>query len=413
MELLDLPPELVALILEHLTGRQLRFFPTSLLLISKAWYCVALPVYLASLPITAIYLSSDDLELIPPPQTPIAEAIAAKTTRLSIRLVGHPSKQIAQKPWHHCGHGQSSTASDHDEGEIIEGRSGWDYWFSVGPVNTSNTEGGRQAYLWHTEDHQLQPWMQITNNRLSRVSGILRLCKNLKDFSFEASSEDDPGLGPRWDYLLGSSFKKIIKNLPHIGLNNLTLDTCGSALATSREDRTPIHLCPLLASRLPDFQRVRIRMRHICPDILDLSTNLSDTPSRLRSLMIRLSLPFFPEATYENHNGKIEFDPEICPSYQSLHNHRPQQPLYKTMIKAGEKFAKEMKGLDMLRISYRPQEGSGINLELADCVIRRVLYEPSENFTYEDDGRAWEGGEDVDRELWDGGPLVDIGDEEI
>ena len=407
MALLDLPPELLTFILKHLGAKEIRS-SVQYLLISKAWYRVALPVYLSELSLSTVYLSSHDLELIPPPQTPLADLIAAKIERLSVRLVGHPSKQIAQKAWHHCAYGISDTASSDDNDEIVEDKSGWDYWMIVGPVATSNLEGGRQAYLWHTEEHQLHPWMKRVNLRLSRLSGILPLCRNIEEFSLEASSEDDPALGPRWDYLLGSTFKKIIRSLP-VGLKKLTIDTCGSALASSLQDRTPTHLCSLLALRLSDFHCVRIRMRHICPDILDRSNDLSDSSSRLRSLIIRLSLPFFPEASYEKHDGHTEFDALLCPSYASAHQHRSKIPLYRLMIKAGRRFNREMKGLDMMRISYRPQKYGRkcINLYLADCISGRVLYEPSEVFTYEDDGRVWDAWEDMSERLMDGGPLCD------
>ena len=107
--------------------------------------------------------------------------------------------------------------------------------------------------------------------------------------------------------------------------------------------------------------------------------------------MIRLSLPFFPEASYETHDGYTEFDANPC--------ERGEKPLYTEMIEAGTAFAKTAPSLTMMRVSYRPTEGSGINLDVADCLNERYLYEPSEIFSYEDDGKEWAGWEDNDESL--------------
>ena len=273
---------------------------------------------------------------------------------------------------------------------------------AVGPIAASNPEGGK-SYVWHTEDHRLRPWMHRVNKKLFMLSEVLRNCKTLKELSLEASSEYDPALGPRWDYLCGSTVTSIMRALP-IGLKNLTLDTCGSKLTTSSHNGRPAHLCSYIALRLQDFEHVRIRMRHICPQILDTSTNLSDTRSRLKTLIIRLSLPMFPEASYEMHRGHTEFDAQACPGYQS---NKAKEPLYRAMINAGLRFASEMK-LDMMRITYRATEGSGIDLCVADCVREKRLWEPSEIFSYDDDGRAWDGWEDDDESLREGTPFEEL-----
>ena len=394
MTLLDLPPELLTLIASHLITAESRLRVQDLL-ISKQWYRAALPVYLSGLQLSSIYLSSYSLLRFPPIHTLLGNEITKRVERLSVRLNGHPSKQIARKPWQ-C----YDTQSHNDDIDVnIKDEASWENWMIVGPVGTTNVNGGRKSYLWHDEEHQLRPWRKHVNQKLLTLSELLPRCRNLEEFSLEASSENDPQLGPRWDYLLGSTITNVINALPP-GLQRLTLDTCGSTLRLSEEDRTPIHLCPLLALRLPQLEQVRIRMRHICPEILCTSNNLSATPSRLRSLIIRLSKPFFPEAKYENHNGYTEYDAEACPSYQKGMPHR-QERLSRAMISAGVKFPKELK-LEKMRITYRPGDHSGINLHVADCVRKRYLFDPCEIFTYEDDGRVWDPWEEDDQQLRDG-----------
>ena len=74
------------------------------------------------------------------------------------------------------------------------------------------------------------------------------------------------------------------------------------------------------------------------------------------------------------------------------------------MIDAGTTFAKGTPSLKVLRISFRENEHSGINLVVADCVKRRFMYDPSEIFCYEDDGRNWDAWEEKEN-LFNGGPF--------
>ena len=392
MALLDLPPELLTLIARHLSQAEGRLDVDDLLL-SKQWYQAALPIYLSDLQLSDIYLSSHSLLRFPSPHTILGHEIINTVERLSIRLNGHPSNQTARHPWH----GSDTRCYDDETDADLKDQVSRRCWMTVGPVEAT-LSGRKPNYEWHTEEHQLRPWRKHINEKLLALAEVLPLCQPLEEFSFEASSEDDPRFGPRWDYLLGSSIANVIKALPP-GLKRLTLDTCGSTLRLSEEDRAPMHFCPLLALRLPELEQVRIRMRHTCPEILSTPDSTSATPSRLRSLIIRLSRPFFPEAKYEKHNGYTEYDTEVCPSYtKGLPN--GQAGLARAMISTGVAFAKELK-LEKMRVTYRPSEFSGINLTVADCVRERFLYDPCENFSYEDDGRAWDPWEEDDEQLRD------------
>ena len=210
-----------------------------------------------------------------------------------------------------------------------------------------------------------------------------------EELSFEASSEYEAAQGPRWDWLLGSTVKIMICALP-VGLSYLVLDTAGSMIITSEVDTMPMHLCPLMAKRLDDLQHVRLRMRHICPKVLDTEIR-SVATSKMQSLVVGLSVPFFPSATFETHDGYTEFDAQVCNSAHLT------GPLYLYMIEAGTNLVRPRPDLEKLRVSYR---GSDINFMLAEFAKRQYMYVGAELFSYEDDGREWNGWED-DRE-WNG-----------
>ena len=217
------------------------------------------------------------------------------------------------------------------------------------------------------------------NNKLAELAGWLPAIEGLEELCFEASSEYDGTEGPRWDYITGASVTGLISSLPS-SLKNLTFDTSGSTIVTSKDDRKPAHLCHLIGGRIRDFQHVRLRMRHICPEIFR-TLAASTTASKLQSLVIRLSLPDFPPATYEGRGGPAEFDAQPCKSDGA--------PLQKTMIDSGAVFVRENPSVKKLLISFREPGNSGINVTVADCVDRRFMYDPYEVFYYEDDGRNW------------------------
>ena len=368
MHLLELAPELLIMIFEQFGPAHMRS-SVSNLLVSRAWYRVAHPVYLSGLELSTLYLSSRDLERLPPHQTPLSKLIQSNTKRLSLRLVGHPSKQIAKSPWH------VEQSTNDDESDDINPDELREDWATNVPVITDDVP---RMYDWSVEERRLLAWRKRVNNKLTELAGLLPAIKGLEELSFEASSEHDGTVGPRWDYLTGESVVNLIYSLPS-GLKNLTFDTSGSTITASKDDRTPAHLCPLIAKRIHDFQHVRLRMRHICPEIFQTTLMAATTASKLQSLVIRLSLPFFPPATYEKHDGNTEFDAQPCKSDGA--------PLYEAMIDAGTKFVTEIPSLKVLRIAFR--EPASIDLVVADCVERRFRYDPSEVFSYEDDGREW------------------------
>ena len=349
----------------------------SYLLVSRAWYRIAHPVYLSGLELSTLYLSSRDLERLPHPQCPLSKLIQSKTTRLSLRLVGHPSKQIARTPWHAQ---QSSNDDENDYYDMDEPR---EDWTTALPIIINER---KSIYDWTVEERRLLAWRRRVNNNLSELADWLPAIEGLEELSFEASSEYYGTAGPRWDYVTGESVASLISSLP-FSLKNLTFDTSGSTIVTSKDVRIPAHLCHLIGQRIHDFQHVRLRMRHICPEIFR-TLAASTTASELQSLVIRLSLPSFPPTPYEGHDGRTEFDAQPC--------NADGAPLYRAMIDAGTLFVRENPSLKMLRISFREPGYSGINLMVADCVERKFMYDPSEVFSYEDDGKNWGAWEEND-----------------
>ncbi len=307
---------------------------------------------------------------------------------MSLRLVGHPSKQIAKRPWHAEELSSDDESDESDDNDLDELRADW-----TTAVPTI-TDDRMEMCDWTVEERRLLAWRKRVNNKLTELADWLPAIEGLEELSFEASSEYEGTAGPRWDYIIGESVANLISSLP-AGLKSLTFDTSGSMIITTKDDRSPAHLCPLIAEKIHEFQHVRLRMRHICPKIFK-TLAASTTTSNLQSLVIRLSIPSLPPSTYENHDGKTEYDAQPC--------NADYGPLYKTMIDAGTIFARKTPLLTVLRISFREIEHSGINLAVADCVKGRFMYDPLERFSYEDDGRVWEAWEESE-DLFIAGPF--------
>ena len=272
---------------------------------------------------------------MPPAHTPLSNCIANKVKRLSVRLDGHPSNEIGYRPWYGCGVDRAFGTDDDDEQDFKRQENvGWYRRTTVDGLPNAGIYGPNRGKsttkTWHAEE--LLSWAASVNQRPLGLSNMLPSFEKMTEFNFEASSEDDSAFGPRWDYLLGNSIAQVVKALPP-GLKNLTLDTCGSVLRKSDHDRLPAHLCSLISLRLQDFEHVRLRMRHICPKILDTTKFVDENPPRLKLLIIRLCLPYFPEASYEMHDGITEFDTQACHSYQGNN-----QSLPTAMIDAGVQF---------------------------------------------------------------------------
>ena len=390
MSLLDLPPELLALIAQHIGISELRK-SVAYLLVAKRWYRAVLPVYLSWLPLSDLYLASHhDLESLPPAGTALSSLIQAKTKRLSVRIVGHPCKCPSLAPWH-------------DNTKIERGDDGmkkWEDWYcdwiTAGPVKT--LVGCQHAWRWYLETRTLHRWAGRVNKKLVELAAMLPDIKNLDEFSFEAASEDDGEQGPRWDYLHDSTVCSLLSSLPPF-LNKLTIDMCGSRAITRDRGSDPVHLCPLLGDRLRDLQDVRLRLRCICPQVFPTSSTNSSTEPRLKTLVIKLCLPYFPDAIDENYNRVDMFNARPC-DVRAV-------PLCERMIAAGVESTKNLPGLSMMRISFHNNVKNNISLYVADCVRKRCMFEGSGVFCHEDDGSQWDAWENSES-LQDLGSLLEL-----
>ena len=416
MSLLDLPPELLTLIAEYVGVSRRK--SVAYLLVAKRWYHAVLPVYLSQLPLSTLYLAShNDLERLPSSDTALSKLIQAKVNRLSVRLVGHPSKRPSLSPWYddstpwHLWQDDSSPWGFVDldalnvdlldgtkkltnwdcEVDLLDGTkklTNWDCdWMTAGPMEITSG-GGR--WRWDQEQRVLHQWGISINRKVIDLATILSGCQNMEEFSLEASSEHCGREGPRWDYLQDFTMFRLISSLP-LSLKNITLDMCGSRTITPEPGRNPIHLCPLIAERLGDFQNVRLRMRCICPDVLNTSRSTPTAESRLKTLVIKLSLPFFPDSHDESNKYNTGYDVEPCSV--------TRVPLYKIMFAAGANYASRFSGVSMLRISHRwqsdthspKQNAKNTKLAVADCVRERYMFDhPFDAICHDDAGWEWD-----------------------
>ena len=390
MPLLDLPPELLALIAQFVGTSELRK-SVDYLLVAKRWYHAILPVYLSQLPLSDLYLASHrDLDILPSSGTPLARLIQAKTRRLSVRLVGHPCKCTSVVPWH------DNIRIEHE----LDGKKKWrdlhHDWITFGPVR--DTLRGDLGY-WHGETRTLHRWAGRVNKKLLELAAILP-ATNLDEFSFEATSESEGEKGPRWDYLHDFTLCSLISSLPPF-LNNLTIDLCGSKHISSDHGREAAHLCPLISERLRDFQNVRLLLRCICPEVFQFSSSKVKPQPKLKTLVIKLNLPYFLDVIDQSYGIHNRFDARPCDESAI--------PLYKRMIAAGIKSTNDFPGLSMMRISYRENDRkNGICLRVADCVTKRCMSDGSEVFYYEDDGSEWDAWETTGENLQDFGNLREV-----
>ena len=389
MPLLDLPPELLALIAQFVGTSELRK-SVNYLLVAKRWYYAILPVYLSRLPLSDLYLASHrDLDILPSPGTALGHLIQAKTRRLSVRLVGHPCKCTSRRPWH-----DNTYIELGDDG--MKKWKDWDCdWTTVGPVRDFFY---RDWWRWHEERRTLHRWAGRVNKKLIELAAMLS-DSSLNEFSFTAASEYENEQGPRWDYLHDSTLRSLISSLPPF-LNNLTIDLCGSRLITPDCGREPAHICPLTGDRLPDFQNVRLRLRCICPEVFQFSSSKVKTQPKLKTLVIKLDLPFFPDCVNHSYQRFVKIDASPCDELAI--------PLYKRMIAAGVKSTKDFPGLSMMRISYSKIDyKKNIIFYVADCVRERYMSDADGVFDYDDDGIEWVAWE-IHKNLQDLGSLRDL-----
>ena len=366
MQLLDFPFELLLNVFKKLGGEELRR-SVSYLLICKRWYHIAHEVFLSDLPITELRLSSRHLQLLPPEGSLLTNLIREKATRLSIRLVGHPSLDVSTSPW-------ISLAEDkNDDHDVDDVDSIQDEWI----VNTDYIDGKRGIdadkiqHSAHLSCRPQQAWMRRVNSTLVELADKLATFTALEEFMFESSSEQEVTPEPRWDYVHDVTLGKIITGLPN-NLTAITLDTCGTEVVPASDH--PIHLCPLIAQHAGRIKTVRLRMRCICPVVF----NMAIEKLAMEHLTIKLSLPVFGDrALNECHNAKRCFSKAKTPTASDIG----------FMISCARRLT-DRHSFQRLRVSFRDLQGLGTTDFAAwDGVTDQYLYERS---TKGDKGRSWD-----------------------
>lgn len=142
---------------------------------------------------------------------------------------------------------------------------GFEDWDSINVSSWNDSHGRAVRAAWTTElDRDLVSLATIVKN--SRKLRILRI---------QATSELHPLLRflERRDYLFLSTTRAF---LSPSNLTSLELDLCGTRLVShqSKEQDEGIHVCTSIAALLNTLQRLRLRMRSICADVLKPPTAL-------------------------------------------------------------------------------------------------------------------------------------------
>ena len=389
MPILDLAPELINSIFDYVSVADLKH-RIDILLVSRKWYNTIHPIFLSSIQLHELYLSAHDLEVFPPVGSPLLNLMQESTTLLDVQLLGHPSKESGKRPESQEEAGEHYFC-DETYGWFRDGRS----WAVAEPTHTWTD--GREQYVWDGKvRHQLRKWAANVNDSLKKLGDkSLSKFERLEMVSFRATSEDQDQVGPRWDYISDHALQNLVLNLPS-QLTTLTLDTCGSEILARDGTSAPLHMCPLIATRMQDLKMLRVRMRHICAELLNVQSSFGGV-SKLESLVIKLNIPAFPhKPTQDRANYNKCYDVEWC---QSMMEDQKKKDLPREMIKASRTLARSSHTLKLLRVSFRGPKHSTINLIAVDCLTRRYLWVPEELFAYEDHGLSWDAWEEDDEML--------------
>ncbi|TKA81872.1 hypothetical protein B0A55_01588 [Friedmanniomyces simplex] len=311
-----LPIELLALISEHLGGRELRRGKdegTHRLTLFRNWYDAARSVFTTGVDLATVRIYGHNVKHLSQGRWSYAAGerlLMHKNTRmLNLRFVGHWWDQEAARSY------EESLSDDAGE-EIVTVGGGEDT--AIPPTEDSADTRGWQAWRSHT----LAP-------TLDELFGDLRYFTALESLSLEAMNEEMPHEDSvAKGYLYGQTLRMLFANLPVLqNLTSLTLDTAGTNIicrpatdsaedesdANADDDGDPdsssetadrkqhVCLCSPLAALLPRIPTVRLRMRRVCPAIFPQNTSgplLRREEVKCKSLILKLHLPTFgPQAT--------------------------------------------------------------------------------------------------------------------
>ncbi|KAK4963634.1 hypothetical protein LTR10_001263 [Elasticomyces elasticus] len=395
-----IPVEILGLICEHLGGRELRRGKgAGRLMLFKAWYLEARPVFLSGVDVASIRLYGHNLHELSDGNlsSSISRHLMRQNTRhLRLRMVGHWWDEMLSREY--------EEACD----EVEE--------------NTEGSDFDMPGYLAH-EQNELHPsaknlldnypkWEDWRDDYLAPtlddLFGDLRNFTALESLRFEASNED-PSYGDMLlrgkGYIHARTMRNILTNLPILhDLTNFTLDTAGTNIICPEPRNsmfTDQHtcFCTSVAAFLPRIHTVRLRMRRICPKVfpsIESAPQLRPEEVKAKNLIIKLHLPIYsPDPQLKmcaldglDSNADRAPDSSLSPMLKGAKRYVQwlahvrmgmllQHPNPSTM-------PQHASGMDTLRISL-PGDG-GIVLTAIDCLTGQRLYPPEDLLVYEDDG---------------------------
>ena len=415
--LLDLSPELLDLILEEIGGHELRR-DKNRLLVCRKWYASAKPVFLSGIDLATVreygctilqrkegwWHSSTERKLM------------QKNTRsFHVRLRGHWWDEV--------------TKQNHDKFETFD----YDTLCepNVSPLGYPLVAAGHN-------DRMLE-WRDTTDKKLKALSADFSTFEQLEDFMQQVGFDTEEAFGKPWRYFHASALERLLVSLPLItALNTLTLDLYAALVEDTSSCIETNSLCTRIAAILPLVPKVRLRLRKSCAAVFKISDNLGFERIRLKSLAIKLHMP------YHYHNQGDTAGPWWC--HDDQYPRREQH--FNEMVKGAQAFLQALAGLrsagdssstkptstsknvqkkvahkpgkgkshtgtstrtppthglDLLRMSWPGSSGS-TNIYSVDIISGRIIMPPEELFIYEDDGEdCWDLEERKD--LRDCGPL--------
>lgn len=132
-------------------------------------------------------------------------------------------------------------------------------------------------------------WTTELNDDLFYLATIMRQSPKLRTLRVQATSELQPThhFLERRDYLFQSTIRAF---LSANNLTSLELDLCGTRLIqdVNQDHKEGFHICTSIAALLTTLRRLRLRMRSICAD--SLKPHQGSTKLPLSEILINLSL---------------------------------------------------------------------------------------------------------------------------
>ncbi|KAL3457429.1 hypothetical protein BJX64DRAFT_17754 [Aspergillus heterothallicus] len=211
-------------------------------------------------------------------------------------------------------------------------------------------------------------WVNDSERLNEHLNVLLSQAPCLRTFALRAALHFDltQPLSPSQHYVSNWSPAPLLDGLSISRILNLEIDTHGSNFSDD------IHICPEFARLIPSLRSLRLRMRKICPEALQLRHQDIGRPVRLQSLIINLSL----------------LEPGSLSSGSSRHCQRfiSTQGLFDQMIVASTRIAREVPSLVTVRVLG--QKYSSLDTLVHNCLTGRKMILPQEGqWDWSDDGR--------------------------